>query len=205
VTNIIFDFDGTIADSLPLVVNMVNHWLKKRHPIDEAELKRLRNLPIHKVIEELEIPPWKAPSLLVRGRMEMTRHINDVPIFDGIVDAINQLKAEDHTIYIMSSNSTKNIRKFLKHHGLYDDFKRIYGGIGIFGKTKALKKVMRDNKLSSKNTFYIGDEVRDVHAAHKAKVSSVAVSWGYNGVQLLSSEKPTAIAKVPADLVKILS
>jgi len=203
--NIIFDFDGTIADSLPIVVSMINNWMPKRGPINNEELQELRNLPIHKVLERLEIGPWRAPQLLIQGRLEMSRHIDEIPVVAGIPEAIEEIHKAGHAMYIMSSNSPKNIRYFLKKHGLHDYFKRVYGGVGIFGKASALRKVLGGNRLNSDHTYYVGDEVRDIHAAHKAKVKVVAVTWGYNGAKILASERPTEIANKPADLINLLS
>ena len=47
----------------------------------------------------------------------------------------------------------------------------------------------------------IGDEVRDVDAAHKAGIDSMAVSWGFNSIELLESSAPTHLVHSPEELI----
>ncbi len=203
--NVIFDFDGTIADTFPMVVELVSRWTGKQDKVEEQELEKLRNLPVHKAIEELGISSWRVPVMLIRGKRDMGKRMDEVQVIKGMPEVIKELHGQGHTMYIMSSNSPKNIRKFLKQYKLHDYFKRVYGGVGLFAKAKALKKVMKDNGLSGGHSFYIGDEIRDIHAAHKVGIRIVAVGWGYNGPGALAEENPTAMATKPSDLIKLLS
>jgi phosphoglycolate phosphatase-like HAD superfamily hydrolase len=202
--NVIFDFDGTIADSLPVAVNIFNGWAKHRKPIDSLELDKLRTLPLSKVIEELRIPPWRVPFLLFRARNEMTKRISDIPIFPGMGETIKSLDSAGLGLYIVSSNGNKNIKKFLNEKNLAKYFRKIYGGIGLLGKSRALEKVLRNNKLDIADTYYIGDEARDIHSAKTAKLHSVSVTWGYNNENILKLNEPEYLIDKPEDLIKIL-
>ena len=68
----------------------------------------------------------------------------------------------------------------------------------------AIRKILRREKIDTKDCAYIGDEVRDVEAAKKAGVTSVAVGWGFNYPKALEKASPDALAKTPQDLLKIL-
>jgi phosphoglycolate phosphatase len=52
---------------------------------------------------------------------------------------------------------------------------------------------------------YIGNEDRDIHAAHKLKIPIIAVTWGYNVRELLATEKPDYLIDKPEELLGILS
>jgi HAD superfamily hydrolase (TIGR01549 family) len=203
-SSIIFDFDGTIADSLPFAIKMFNDWAKHRQPISDEELQKLREMPLQNVIVELKVPTWKIPSLLYRARKEMTKHLHEVPMFSGMKEVIEQLNKANIDLYIVSSNGNKNIYKFLKINNMENSFKKVYGGIGLRGKAKALKSVVKRNNIDPSKTYYIGDETRDVNDAKSAGLRTVSVTWGYNGKKILSEQKPEHIVEKPNELPKIL-
>lgn len=203
-SNLIFDFDGTIANSFE-VVEKIFYEVTGHEPItDEQLVAHLRRQPLLKAAKELHISPTQMPRLLIRGRALMQHRMNQVKAFPGIPQAIRELRNKGHQLFIISSNSQSNVEIFLKEHDLLDCFDRVYGGVGLFNKARVLKKVMRRSKMKAEESFYVGDEVRDVNAAKRAGVRIVSVAWGYNDVAALKEEKPFATAMTPADLLQIL-
>jgi phosphoglycolate phosphatase len=202
--NVIFDFDGTIVDSLDFVINMYENWYPKSEHLKNIDKDKLRNMPITGVIEELRIRPWKVPALIIRGRMEMNKNIDKLDAIPGVFQLIDDLEKHNARLFILSSNSSRNINKYLRLKGSRDKFRRVYGGVGILGKAKALKKVIEKNKLNYSETYYVGDEVRDIKAAKKAGIYSIGVTWGYNGKTIMNKENPDLVADKPQDIIKFL-
>lgn len=202
-SNIIFDFDGTLADSLPLVLDLLYKWFK-RDPLPDKTIQILRNKTIKEVLAYFEIPMWKVPGLLVRGRVDLGRRLSEVPLFEGMDKVIEKLHAQGNQIFLMSSNSTVNVANFLKIHKIDGYFTEVYGNAGIFGKAPVMKKIMQKHRLKPEDCYSIGDEIRDIEAAKKAGITSVAVGWGYNGEQILKAHKPDHFTSKPADLTKII-
>ncbi|HET8709317.1 MAG TPA: HAD-IA family hydrolase [Candidatus Saccharimonadales bacterium] len=202
---VIFDFDGTIADTFVMAINIF-YKLKPRWPIlPKGEVERLRGMAFMQVARELQIPPWDIPFLLVRGRKIMAAHLDEAVIIPGMGEAIRQLHDSGYDLYVISSNSTENVSRFLERHQLLDQFTEIYGSIGLMGKAKAIKKLLKDKQVAPENAYYVGDEARDIEAAHKVKVHSIAVSWGYNNIKILADHKPKVLVFDPADIVKVVS
>jgi len=197
---IIFDFDGTIADTLSLVIDIYHKINRQAVPFTPEEVERLRGMTFLQIARELRIPPWRVPGMLVRGRSLMRKHLDEVKIFEGIEALIRDLHKEGVPLIIMSTNSASNIRKFLRGRQLDEYFVKVHGGIGVFGKARALKKIMEHDRLDPSNVYYVGDEIRDVEAAKKAGVHSVAVTWGYNNETLLATHEPFALVSTPAQL-----
>jgi phosphoglycolate phosphatase len=71
----------------------------------------------------------------------------------------------------------------------------------LFGKQRALKKILKVYELSASEVLYIGDEVRDIEGAKKAGVASGAVTWGYNDEELLLEHEPDVMFNSPQDLL----
>jgi phosphoglycolate phosphatase-like HAD superfamily hydrolase len=63
---------------------------------------------------------------------------------------------------------------------------------------------LREQQLEKADAVYVGDEIRDVQAAQAVGLRVVAVSWGFARLAGLEAKRPTALAKDPADLMKIL-
>lgn len=201
--NVIFDFDGTIADSLPLVLELFYAWAKV-DPYPPAEIERLRNMSLKEVMHDVGVPLWKVPSLLIKARAKFGKRIIEVPIVNGMKQMLKNLKSLEYDMYVMSSNSSQNINKFLKDNKIDQYFKGVHGNTALFGKAAALKTIMRKYNLDPKESCYIGDEIRDVDAAKKVNLKSIAVNWGFNGDEILKSHKPDHLVSKPEQIIKLL-
>jgi phosphoglycolate phosphatase len=199
---LIFDFDGTLADSFELVMEIA-HELTGSEQIASSEVKRLRQLPLMKVIQELHIPLVRLPRLVFKGRQKMHERIGEVQPFPGMPETLQALHAAGHHLLVISSNSEMNVRSFLRANKLESYFDGVYGGVAVFNKSSALRRVIKRNRLDTDSCYYIGDEVRDVIAASKVGVEPVAVAWGYQAPEALTKYHPFALAKKPAELLDI--
>jgi len=202
---IIFDFDGTIADTFETVVATFHELTKRQEPVSEEEITHLRGLPSRGVLKRLGIPLWKVPFLLRRGRRLMGQRMATVTQIPGMADVIKSLRGSGHELFIISTNSEPNIGAFLKQHELDDCFSEIIGNVGLFGKAPALRKLTKRHALDPKTIFYVADEVRDIQAAERAGVRCVAVTWGYNSASILQVHKPFALISKPNELLAIAS
>jgi phosphoglycolate phosphatase len=193
---LIFDFDGTIGDSFELVLDIARESLG-------IEIARLRGMPPAKIIRELHVPFTRLPRLILQGRQKMHERMNEVHPFLGMPETLRTLHAGGYYLLVMSSNSEQNVRSFLRGNNLEPFFDGVYGGVAVFNKAAALRKVLRRNRLAAVDCFYIGDEVRDIVAAAKVGVEPVAVSWGYQTAEALKKYHPYAIAQEPTALLRI--
>lgn len=200
---IIFDFDGTIADSLELVIEIYRQLTGDTRPLTGEERDTLRKLPAQKVMKSLGVPMWRAPFLLGKGRKIMHSRVSEVEVFSGLPEVLKTLQERGYAMRIVTSNSENNVRVFLQKYNLESYFTSITGNIGLFSKAKVLKQIMKREKLDATQTFYVGDEARDIAASKKAGLPIVSVTWGYNDVSLLEKLQPYALAKKPSDLLEI--
>lgn len=200
---IIFDFDGTLADSFPIAKEIYFKWSKST--LTDEEVDKLRNMPSLEAIKAIHIPIYKIPGLVIRGRREFTKRMPEVRLFDGLDTVLHDLTASGHQLYLMSSNSTQNVRYFLKAQNIDHYFRDIMANIGLLGKANAFRAIIRKHHLDKQACISIGDETRDVDAAKKVGITSVAVTWGYNGEKILRSAAPSAIINQPRELVDFIN
>jgi len=201
--NIIFDFDGTLVNSLPVAIEIYYELVPKAPRVTEQDIKRLRKLPAREIMKELRIPLRKVPGLLVKGRTMLAERMDEIHLFDGIYDVVT-IDNPNIQLFIMSSNSEHNVHRTLKANKIDTVFRSVNGGVGLFSKASALKKLVKAHHLDKADTYYIGDEVRDIEAAKKVGLQSIAVTWGYNDSEILSTREPDFLLRNPKELKKIL-
>jgi phosphoglycolate phosphatase len=126
--------------------------------------------------------------------------MHDVHLIAGMESAISELY-KTHKLFILSSNSAHNITLILKRYKLTGYFSGVYGSVPLLGKARALRRLLRQNSLDSAQTWYVGDEARDIEAARKNNLSSVAVSWGYNNIHVLQQHQPTVLVFTTEELM----
>jgi phosphoglycolate phosphatase len=200
---IIFDFDGTIADSRDYFIEFIAKEAGK-HPLTKKQEKDLHGLSLTGVSRALGFTIWQMPGLYFKGRKKMDGVIRNIDPFVGMPGVIKKLNHEGHELFIVSSNSVRNIRIFLKKHGLREYFVEVYGGVEIFGKASMFHRLARENNLLIKDCVSIGDEVRDMHASKLVGMRAVAVSWGFSKLEDLEDLKPMAVVKSPKELLSVL-
>jgi HAD superfamily hydrolase (TIGR01549 family) len=203
VKTLIFDFDGTIADSFETILGIFEELHARPKKLTPGEIAMLRGEPIRKIMKYLKIRRILVPRLVVKAKRLLSVRMNDVHAFQYLPQIIRQLHRQGVPMYILSTNSQTNIEQFLKNNKLDGCFAKIYGNTGLFSKSSAIKKIVRRENLSRQECFYIGDEVRDIEAARNAKVTSVGVTWGFNNPQAIKSAKPDILVKKPKELLKI--
>ncbi len=199
---IIFDFDGTLADTIPISINILKNLASKYYhkTIDEKLIKKLRNKSIPEIFKELDISIIKLPFIARKARKELNKEIANLKPIKGISEILNQLKKQKIILGIVSSNSKESIIKFLEVNNL-NIFNFIYTNSRIFGKANNLKRLLRRNKWNIENTIYIGDEIRDIEAARKTGIKIISVAWGVNSLKKLAQYHPDILVKSPQELL----
>src|SRR4051812_17898965 len=135
---IIFDFDGTIADSFDYVADFLAAQAKLH--LDDEKRLGLRGMSMVAMARQLGYKWWQMPGLFFKGRRRMVKVVMKLKPFEGMPDLIRKLHAEGHELFLLSSNSLRNVRKFLHHHNLHKYFLEVYGGVGLFDKAPALRR-----------------------------------------------------------------
>lgn len=201
--HIIFDFDGTIADSMWVVIEIYEQMFGVT--VTPQQVEHIRGLTAAKAIKELGVPLWKAPRLLTKGKKIMRSRLSEVKPFPDMDTLLAGLKDSGHELRIMSSNSEGNVRAFLKAHGLAEYFSSVQGSVGLFGKAPVLRKIMKQHHIARSEVYYVGDEGRDIDGAKKAHVPIISVGWGYNSPTLLKSLHPDHYVDKPLQILDIVN
>lgn len=199
---IIFDFDGTIANSFDYSVDFMSQAAGVQLNKDQKEA--LHGLSMFRIARRLGISWLRLPGLFFRGRRQMSPAMRHIEPYDGIAGVIRELHEQGYQMFILSTNTTHNIRKFLRRHEMRGYFTEIYGGVGMFGKAPALRRLLREQHIQTRKAVYIGDELRDSMAAQSIGLKIIAVAWGFARPADLKAEGVTGLARKPRDLVRLI-
>ena len=202
---IIFDFDGTIADSFAYVTQFMAQQAGKPGLTLRERQQQFAGLSIRGIMDKLDKPLWWGLWMFFYGRRVMSKHMDEVKPFAGIEEVLQALHAQGHELFILSSNRNQNVRLFLDQHRLTSYFAHTQGNASILGKSSALRRLLRRRRIKAADCFYIGDETGDLNAANRLNVRGVAVTWGYNSARELTADKPFAVVDTPGQLLQVLN
>lgn len=201
----IFDFDGTIVDSLSYIVKIFNDLAGKFHfrKIESKNINQLKDLNSKELVRYLQIPIAKIPRVLYLARRFLNKEIHALKSFPNLPEVLIELKQEDCSFGIVTSNSKENVSTWLQLQKIDSLFNFIHVESNYFGKKHSLEKIIKIYEIDKQNAFYIGDETRDIEAAKHCHIYSVAVTWGFNSEKTLLSYEPDYLARKPEDLLAI--
>jgi phosphoglycolate phosphatase len=201
---VLFDFDGTLVDSLNIVIEVYNQLADKYNSkkIEQKDILHLKGLSITERAKFLDFKLYKIP-LLALDIYKLYKHsIKNLILFDGIKELLEQLHACGFQLAIVSTNSEQNIRECLKHNQI-DIMNEIICSNNMFGKNEDIKRFLKTHKLKEPEVIYVGDEARDIIAGKKSGVKVIWVSWGYDQIENAKKEQPNYIVNEPHEILRI--
>ena len=204
---ILFDFDGTIADTYQAIVDISNQLSTEfgYKAINQDEQLLIKNLSSREIVKLSEISVFKLPFLVRRVRTELSKEIADLKPIPGIKPVLFELKKHGYILGIVTSNNEENVNIFLAKNKLDNLFSYIYSGTAIFGKHRVLKQVIKERSINKADVIYVGDETRDVRSARKSHIPIAAVSWGFNAAEILAEHQPDYLVASPSELLTAIA
>ncbi|MCA9318389.1 HAD-IA family hydrolase [Candidatus Saccharibacteria bacterium] len=201
---VIFDFDGTIADSLAGVLAIYQKALGRTLPFTAKELEQYRGLSLLRIALKLGLPWHKIIMLALRGQHAFKLELDKVQTFTGMAPLLRQLSKEGVKLYIISTNLQGSIHHFLRREKLSDCVQKVYGRAFVLDKSGKIRTLLLREHLDREEVCYVGDEIVDIHSARRAGIAVISVSWGYAARAGLQAKKPDFLADTPLQLSKIL-
>jgi phosphoglycolate phosphatase len=202
---IVWDFDGTLADTMPLALATYN-GLAARHGFQPVEDPvSVRGMSTRTFLRHHGISLVRLPRLVKEYQAATRNCMDTIRLFDGLPELLRSLKASGYRQGVLSSNSAANIGACLRANGVEHVFDFVVGCPRLFGKARAIRRLLKKGRVEPREFLYIGDEIRDVEAARQARVDVAAVGWGLHSLEFLAQHAPTFLWPSPTDILLPLS
>ncbi|HPV88047.1 MAG TPA: HAD-IA family hydrolase [Bacteroidales bacterium] len=203
---ILFDFDGTMADTIDLAFAIYNRIAPEynRKPLNPEEKRMIAAGKPQNLLKQFGMSPQKLAAIILRIKKEIHKFMPELKPYDGISQVVQEIKNSGYRLAIITSNSRSNVNLFLQNNGMDQQFEFIYSGKNIFGKDKVFKRMFRKKNIAPAEVIYIGDETRDIEACKKVGIPIIAVPWGLNNREILSTLHPDQMALSPAEIIRCI-
>lgn len=211
---VLFDLDGTLVDTAPDLAAAVN-YLRMEHQLEALPVSFLRPHVsrgaagmLREAFPEASDEKINAlvASLLIRYEHNIAEQS---ALFDGMSTVLQLLDADDVPWGVVTNKAEYLAHQLLDRLGLTSRCKVLIGGDTLpFKKPDPapLNLACEYLGVSAKNVPYLGDDVRDIQAAHAAGMPAIAVNWGYGHRwegqhgDTDSNSAPHAVLHHPTDL-----
>lgn len=207
---ILFDFDGTVFDTVEGITKSVRYALNKAGL--DAELESLRCFagpPLADKFMEVYGFDRAAAEQAVRDYRERYRPIgmNECCVFPGIKDLLERLRAAGKTVGIATSKPRELAEELLRREDMLGLFQVICGSRPDGNDSAKWQVVQRAMELCGavkENTILVGDTKYDVAGAHKVGIACVGVRYGYAAEGELEAAGADAIVEDLPELESFL-
>ena len=203
---VVFDFDGTLANTEAQVFDIYNDLAKeyKFKEITKEEMSKIKGMHVKELMEFLDVKFYKIPRALRKGKKRLTEESDQIqPFKPHLMENFVEIDSMVEVCGILTSNIKRTVLAFTKNQGICDFFDFVLSS-SLFSKEKKLKKICKKYKFDPLELLYVGDETRDIIACKKAGVDVVAVDWGYNFIDTLKECNPTYTVSSMEEIVEIV-
>lgn len=211
-TAILFDLDGTLADTAPDLAAAVN-LMRTRRNLEPAPFEHLRSYASAGARGLLHagfgITPQDADFETMRSEFLAnyeTGICQETRLFDGIAELLQAIDARDIPWGIVTNKPMRFTQSLVPQLGLQRAHCVISGDTTPHSKPHPapLLEAARQLQVSPEDCCYVGDDLRDIQAAQAAGMFSIGAAWGYCGQTEPKKWNADSLLNLPNDLLKFV-
>lgn len=198
IKNIIFDFDGTLVDTAPLIVKTMQAAIREMNLPErtEAECRATIGLRLEEIAAVLwpELTDIGAEYARIYRRIfdELKRPLN-VNCFSGVVKTLGTLHDSGYRMAIASSRSRQSLEEYVEFFKLGKCFSMLVGGNDVtYGKPdpELVHTILDAKGWSAGETLVVGDAAVDIQMGKAAGTRTCAVTYGNGSETELKTSYP---------------
>ncbi len=204
----LFDIDGTLVDTVELIVRALDHTFRKHLgvQISRDELRRTIGLPLYRQVRLFDhlvdfVPDHRAMEADEIAYYESHRHLERV--IPEAVQALEEAKAGGMRTALVTSKNRVELETFLPRLNVNGWVDAVVSASDVSRPKPAPDPVLvalERLNASPEEAVFVGDTVYDIHCAREAGVKVIAVGWGAHSVDMLRAESPDWLLEEPAQL-----
>lgn len=183
----IFDFDGTLVNSMPTwIAKVMNILHTTGTPYPEDILKHIVTLgdagTARYFRDVLGVPLSLDEMFVMMDEYALPRYSNEVPIKDGVIPYLKWLREQGCTIHVLTASPHKMVDSCLKRIGIYDWFGYVWS-CDDFGTTKSNPDIYRQAAekigVAVSDCVFYDDSIAAIRTANQASMPTVGIFDDY--------------------------
>ncbi len=198
---IIFDADGTIWDSEKDVFLAFNHTLTNNgnKEVTKEEFQKLAGLDLGEMFKRIlsKDKETLANEYVKKYReyyIDEGHYADETTLFENVKETLENLKKQGFYIAIASGKPKRILDKMVECFHL-NEFELVLGTGESCFKPKpdpeVLNYIMNELNVSKKDAVMVGDTKADIMAGKNARIDTIAVTYGYENLEILEKSNPT--------------
>ena len=179
---VVFDFDGTLCDSFPLVAGKITEAIAmfRKEELTEEENNSIYGPTEEGIILKLIKDKGEAKECFLRYLdLYNEYHEELLPDFiPGIRELLEELNKRNIPVFLLTGRSKESTMITLTKFNAFKYFKAIYTG-GLYGEVKEelLNELASIHHYNKEDLVYIGDSLHDVPQCRRANVDIISVNY----------------------------
>ncbi len=206
---LIFDLDGTLIDSQRDITSAVN-LVRKEYGFDYLRVEQVRsylgsgvNALINRAVPEKK--GMVQAEVIEKFEFYYRRcFLHTTVIYNGIREMLEALKNKKKAV--LSNKNEDFSCEIVKRLKISDYFVKVWGGdsAGVRNLTRSRLRINKSYNSDISKTIMIGDSANDFLGAKAAGIPSIAVLYGYSGIEQIKQYNPDFTVKTPKDIIDIV-
>jgi len=207
---LLFDLDGTLIDSVQLILNSYHHTLRVHGIPARSDDEWLRGVgtPLRVQFAEWNDGTGAIEAMVATYReYNLSHHDAMVRAYAGIAVMLQAVRAAGHRTALVTSKNRQGALRGLDLTGLTPYIEHIVGADDVVNPKPHPEPVLKALALlgvGTERAVFIGDSVHDMHAGRAAGVKTAAVLWGPFGRADLQPSTPDHWLEKPEDVLRLL-
>ncbi|MCG9769118.1 HAD-IA family hydrolase [Pseudoalteromonas piscicida] len=207
---VIFDWDGTVMDSVPKIVNTIHLAAKSCNitPVSDSEAKSIIGLSLPVAMQVLFPHHEDKAESLASAYKYIYSNEDDTPspIFEGVEWLLGKLRDRGIKIAVATGKSRSGLNRLMAQNGLTDYFVTTRTACEAESKPHPdmLLQILTELGVDAKDTVMVGDSIIDMNLASNAGVDAIGVTMGVATKEQLSQTSAAYICDNYHDLSNLL-
>jgi pyrophosphatase PpaX len=192
---ILFDLDGTLIDSIELLLQSFRHTFagRNRAPTDEQWIAGI-GTPLPKQLGEFADTAEDIAALTNRYRsFQRENHDRLTSVYDGVEQTLATLAGRGHPMGVVTSKSNEMMLRGLRHTGLEQYMTTLIGCDSCHihkPDPYPVRLALEELGYGPEEALFVGDSPHDIQSGNAAGVTTVAALWGPFTRAQLAPHKP---------------
>lgn len=206
---IIFDWDGTLMDSIGLIVEAMHHAAAGFNlTTTDAAVKDIIGLSLERGIDRLFPNLSEADKIALQERYSeyYIANSDQTPFFAPIEPMLKSLKDQGKTLAVATGKKRRGLDRILMASNSADYFAvtRCTDEAKSKPDPQMLIDILEVTKMAIENAVYVGDSIFDIQMANQLGMTSIAVDYGAATPEQLATRNPSYQVATPIELAKLL-